>query len=124
MLAGLLTGIQLNLTTLNNRPIVGPGPLKCEIYTDNAGRPGTLIGSTVEPSPPTPECRCLELRSDAWSECLGHFRHELPRGPVHDEPKRHVEIPHRHRHGWHAGIIIHRYQLGRRGATISGFVRS
>ncbi len=46
-IAGLLTGIQLNLTTLNNRPIVGPGPLKCEIYTDNAGRPGTLIGSTV-----------------------------------------------------------------------------
>ena len=46
-IAGLLTGIQINLTTFNNRPIVGPGPLKCEIYTDNAGRPGTLIGSTV-----------------------------------------------------------------------------
>jgi minor extracellular serine protease Vpr len=49
-IAGLLTGIQINLTTLNNRPIVGPGPLKCEIYTDNAGRPGTLIGSTVNHS--------------------------------------------------------------------------
>jgi minor extracellular serine protease Vpr len=45
--AGQLTGVQINLTTLNNRPILGSGPLKCEIYTDNAGRPGALIGSTV-----------------------------------------------------------------------------
>ena len=45
--AGRLSALQLNLTTLNNRPIEGAGPLKCEIYSDNAGRPGTLIGSTV-----------------------------------------------------------------------------
>jgi hypothetical protein len=45
--SGRLSALQLNVTTQNNRPIVGPGPLKCEIYSDNAGRPGALIGSTV-----------------------------------------------------------------------------
>jgi minor extracellular serine protease Vpr len=44
---GQLTGIQVYITSLPNRPIQGAGPLLCEIYTNNAGLPGTKIGSTV-----------------------------------------------------------------------------
>lgn len=45
--SGVLTGMQVNATTLNNRPIIGPGPLICEVYTNSGGVPGTKIGNTV-----------------------------------------------------------------------------
>jgi minor extracellular serine protease Vpr len=44
---GVVSGVQFNLTTPLYRPAVGTGPLKCEIYTNNGGLPGTLIGTTV-----------------------------------------------------------------------------
>jgi subtilisin family serine protease len=46
-LSGRLTGAKINVTTANNRPVRGAGPLKCEIYSDNGGLPGTQLGSTV-----------------------------------------------------------------------------
>jgi subtilisin family serine protease len=45
--SGRLTGMLVNATTINNRPIIGEGPLKCEIYTSNAGEPGAKLGNTV-----------------------------------------------------------------------------
>ncbi|MGA3287978.1 MAG: S8/S53 family peptidase [Bacteroidota bacterium] len=45
--SGTLTGIQVYITSLPNRPIAGSGPLVCDVYTDNAGFPGTKIGSSV-----------------------------------------------------------------------------
>jgi minor extracellular serine protease Vpr len=45
--SGTLTGIQVYITSLSNRPIVGSGPLVCDVYTDNAGLPGTKIGTSV-----------------------------------------------------------------------------
>jgi len=44
---GRLTGLLVNATTINNRPIIGPGPLKCDVYTNNAGVPGVKLGNTV-----------------------------------------------------------------------------
>ncbi len=44
---GILTGLQVNVTTLSNRPIVGPGPLRCEVYTNAGGVPGVKLGNTV-----------------------------------------------------------------------------
>jgi minor extracellular serine protease Vpr len=44
---GIVSGVQFSLTTPTYRPAVGTGPLKCEIYTNNGGFPGTLIGSTI-----------------------------------------------------------------------------
>jgi hypothetical protein len=45
--SGRLTGIQLNATTINNRPIIGNGPLVCEVYTNAGGTPGTKLGNSV-----------------------------------------------------------------------------
>ena len=45
--SGRLTGIQLNATTINNRPIIGNGPLVCEVYTNIGGTPGTKLGNSV-----------------------------------------------------------------------------
>jgi minor extracellular serine protease Vpr len=45
--SGRLSAAHVNVTTPNNRPIIGAGPLKCEVYNDNAGRPGTKLGTTV-----------------------------------------------------------------------------
>ncbi len=44
---GRLTGLQVNATTINNRPIIGPGPLRCEVYSNNGGVPGTKLGNTA-----------------------------------------------------------------------------
>jgi len=44
---GTLTGIQVYLTSLSSKPIVGTGPLICEVFSDNAGLPGTRIGTSV-----------------------------------------------------------------------------
>jgi subtilisin family serine protease len=44
---GRMTGVFINATTLNNVPIVGPGPLRCEVFTNNGGVPGTKMGNTV-----------------------------------------------------------------------------
>ena len=44
---GRLTGLLVNATTINNRPIIGPGPLKCDVYNNNAGVPGAKVGNTV-----------------------------------------------------------------------------
>jgi subtilisin family serine protease len=46
--SGRLTGLLLNTTTINNRPIAGNGPLLCEVYTSNGGEPGTKLGTTVQ----------------------------------------------------------------------------
>ena len=43
---GKLTGIQVYISSLPS-PIIGSGPLVCEVYTDNAGLPGTKIGNSV-----------------------------------------------------------------------------
>jgi hypothetical protein len=45
--SGRLTGIQINATTLNNRPVIGPGPLKCLVYSNSGGMPGVKLGNTV-----------------------------------------------------------------------------
>ena len=45
--SGRLTGIQLNATTINNRPIIGNGPLVCEVYTNAGGTPGMKLGNSV-----------------------------------------------------------------------------
>ena len=45
---GRLTGIYINATTINNRPIIGNGPLFCEVYTNDGGNPGTKLGTTVQ----------------------------------------------------------------------------
>jgi hypothetical protein len=45
---GRLTGIYINATTINNRPIIGNGPLLCEVYSNNGGNPGTKLGTTVQ----------------------------------------------------------------------------
>jgi hypothetical protein len=44
---GQLTGIQVYITSLPNRPIQGAGPLVCDVYTNIGGLPGTKIGSSV-----------------------------------------------------------------------------
>jgi minor extracellular serine protease Vpr len=44
---GLVSGLQFSLTTPTYRPAVGVGPLKCEIYSNNGGFPGALLGTTV-----------------------------------------------------------------------------
>lgn len=44
---GVLTGLQIFIDVPQYRPVVGNGPLICEIYTDNAGVPGTKIGGSV-----------------------------------------------------------------------------
>ena len=50
-ISGTLTGVRLNLTINSLNPIVGSGPLVCEVYTNTtgsvAGIPGTKIGSSV-----------------------------------------------------------------------------
>ncbi len=52
--SGTVTAILVNLTTSNNAPIVGNGPLVCEIFTNTpgsvAGIPGTRVGNAVEHS--------------------------------------------------------------------------
>jgi len=45
--SGKLTGFQLRTYHQAIRWLSGNGPLKCEVYTDNGGFPGTQIGSTV-----------------------------------------------------------------------------
>jgi minor extracellular serine protease Vpr len=49
--SGKVTGAQINITTPSNRPIVGAGPMRCEIWTNTTGSvegiPGTKIGNTV-----------------------------------------------------------------------------
>jgi subtilisin family serine protease len=47
-LAGRLTGLNVNITTPSGRPVVGTGPLQCEVYTSEGGAVGTKIGSTVQ----------------------------------------------------------------------------
>jgi minor extracellular serine protease Vpr len=44
---GVVSGVEFSLTTPTYRPAVGVGPLKCEIFTNSGGYPGTLIGTTV-----------------------------------------------------------------------------
>jgi minor extracellular serine protease Vpr len=44
---GTLSGIQVFITSLSSKPIVGTGPLICEVFSDNAGLPGTRIGTSV-----------------------------------------------------------------------------
>jgi minor extracellular serine protease Vpr len=44
---GTLTGVQLNITTPNNRPIAGNGNLVCQVYSNNSGSPGIAIGTQV-----------------------------------------------------------------------------
>ncbi len=50
-ITGKLTGMQLNITTLANRPIQGAGPLICEVWSNTPGSvsgiPGTKLGTTV-----------------------------------------------------------------------------
>lgn len=50
-ISGQLTGLQLNLTTVANAPIVGAGPLVCEVYSNMSGSlggvPGSKIGNSV-----------------------------------------------------------------------------
>jgi minor extracellular serine protease Vpr len=46
--SGRLTGMLVNATTINNRPIIGNGPLLCEVYTDSNGIPGRKLGTTVQ----------------------------------------------------------------------------
>jgi hypothetical protein len=46
-LTGQLTSLNVNLTTPSGRPIVGSGPLHCEVYTSNGGAVDAKIGSTV-----------------------------------------------------------------------------
>ncbi len=51
-ISGTLTGLWISTTTQANRPIVGQGPLLCEVYTNvagsNYGVPGQKIGQTVQ----------------------------------------------------------------------------
>ncbi len=51
-ISGQLTGLWINFTTQRNRPIVGQGPLICEVYTNAAGSsygvPGQKVGQTVQ----------------------------------------------------------------------------
>ena len=47
LVSGTVTGLQLNITTPPNRPIIGNGNLVCEVYTNNVGTPGTKLGSSV-----------------------------------------------------------------------------
>ena len=44
---GTLTGIQVNLTPVENSSITGSGNLVCEVYTNNSGVPGRKIGTSV-----------------------------------------------------------------------------
>jgi hypothetical protein len=50
-ITGQLTGVQLNLTTVANRPLQGTGPLVCEIWSNVSGSvggvPGSKLGTTV-----------------------------------------------------------------------------
>ncbi|CAG0981616.1 partial Serine protease AprX, partial [Anaerolineae bacterium] len=46
--SGRLTAIVVNATTINNRPIIGSGPLRCEVYTANGADPGVKLGATVQ----------------------------------------------------------------------------
>jgi minor extracellular serine protease Vpr len=46
--SGRLTGMLVNATTINNRPIVGNGPLLCDVYADSNGIPGRKLGTTVQ----------------------------------------------------------------------------
>jgi subtilisin family serine protease len=45
---GRLTAVVVNATTINNRPIIGAGPLRCEVFTNSGGNPGTKLGTTVQ----------------------------------------------------------------------------
>jgi minor extracellular serine protease Vpr len=47
LVSGTVTGLQLNITTPPNRPIIGNGNLVCEVYTNNAGIPGAKLGTSV-----------------------------------------------------------------------------
>ncbi|MDQ7066325.1 MAG: FlgD immunoglobulin-like domain containing protein, partial [candidate division KSB1 bacterium] len=51
-ISGQLTGLWISFTTQRHRPIVGQGPLLCEVYTNAAGSsygvPGQKIGQTVQ----------------------------------------------------------------------------
>ena len=50
-ISGQVTGMQLNVTTTNNAPIIGAGPLVCEVFSNTAGSvggiPGTKLGISV-----------------------------------------------------------------------------
>jgi hypothetical protein len=46
-LSGQLTGMQMNITNPAFAPVVGTGPLNCEIFSDASGLPGTKLGQTV-----------------------------------------------------------------------------
>ena len=50
-ISGKLTGMQVNITTLAQRPIQGAGPLVCEVWSNTPGSvsgvPGTKLGNTV-----------------------------------------------------------------------------
>ena len=45
---GRLTAVVVNATTINNRPIIGNGPLRCEVFTNSGGNPGAKLGTTVQ----------------------------------------------------------------------------
>lgn len=46
--SGNITRVLFNTTTPANNPIVGSGNVRCELYTDNGGVPGTQIGNSVD----------------------------------------------------------------------------
>lgn len=50
-ITGQLTGMQVNLTTVANRPLQGTGPLVCEVWSNVSGSvggiPGSKLGTTV-----------------------------------------------------------------------------
>jgi hypothetical protein len=47
MVSGILTGAQINITSPSYQPIIGNGFLVFEVYTNNAGAPGTKTGNSV-----------------------------------------------------------------------------
>jgi minor extracellular serine protease Vpr len=46
-LSGQVTGVRVNVALPAQHPIAGVGPLRCEVYSDSAGKPKTKLGNTV-----------------------------------------------------------------------------